>query len=87
MPFVSLLISNYKIVSIGAGIIAVFFAGWHYHSLYDAYHVQKDEIKAITDLGKGAKNIIEDTQKIHRVLINENCSNTAHSTALGSMLY
>lgn len=56
MPWV---LANWKIIAVAGAFLSTFYAGWHSHSWYDAYHTQKAEIKAIDSLGKGESAIVK----------------------------
>lgn len=68
---------NWKLLAISGAFAAIFFAGWHGHTWYDAYHLKSAEEKAIEKLGEGSSKIIEFNQKLDKEVANakDDCVN------------
>jgi hypothetical protein len=64
------LLANWKIVAIGSAILMTFFAGWHSHTVYYGYKLQKEEVKIIKKLGEGQNEIIKFNQAFDKGLSN-----------------
>lgn len=69
------LLSNWKVIAVIGAIIGVFGAGWHSNTVWQAYHAQKDEIKAIASLGKGQGEIVKFNSALDKEKANvkDNC--------------
>lgn len=85
MPFLSLIISNWRLFA----LIAALGAGWYAHSIWDGYRAEKTENKAVDSLGKGEAAIIDFNSALDKVKSNDktNCANQPHGAAVGKLLY
>jgi len=68
-----------------AAITAIFFAGWHSHSWYDAYKAQNIEVKAIDNLGKGESNIILFNEAYDKVMPDAKDDCTSKPIPIGTI--
>lgn len=79
---------NWCIVAIGTAILIVFYAGWHGHTIYDGYVLERAETKVISDLGKGQTDIVNFNQDLDKVKIDaQDCTFKPHPDAIGKLLY
>lgn len=82
------LLMNWKILAIVGAFTVTFYAGWHGHSWYDAYHLKSAEEKAITKLGEGSANIIDFNQKLDKEVAHakDDCVNHPHPASIGLLV-
>ncbi len=82
MPF---LLANWKIIAVIAGIVGVFSAGWHSNTVWQAYHTQKDEIKAIDNLGKGQAEIVKFNSALDKEITHDKNPCVSQSIPAGTL--
>ncbi len=85
MPFLSLIVSNWRWL----GALALIFSGWYAHTVWDGYRADKAETKAVDALGKGEAAITDFNSALDKVRSNDkaNCANQPHGAAIGKLLY
>lgn len=85
MPIVSFLLNNWRILA----AIGLIYAGWYSHAVWDGYHAEKLENKAIVNLGKGEANIVTFNQKFNKEksFVKDDCINKPIPPNLLSLLH
>lgn len=78
------LLANWRLFA-AVGLIGI---GWYGHTVWDGYHSQNAEIKAVDSLGKGEASILDFNQKIFKDKASEkdNCLERPLSAATRQLL-
>lgn len=63
--------------------------GWHSQTVYNAYLLQKDEVKVIKKLGEGQANIIDFNQKFDKEknVAKDDCINATIPAGIVGLLH
>lgn len=64
------LFANWKALAVGFGVIALFYSGWHSHTIYDGYVATKQARTALEAAHAGESNLIKFTSAYSKEVKN-----------------